>query len=459
MKITELILDGIRFFFLGAIIAAIVRVILAIVLKRKNKDKKYILKKIFFIALFICYLCTVFGITIMERWGVMGIGRIMPLFSSYREAWNSFSIIDWRNILLNIAMFVPFGIIFPNIFDRPQKLIPAYLTSFIVTLAIETIQLVFGRGIFEMDDILNNTLGAMVGYGIYTIARGIIKKDKKKRYIVLAQIPLLIILVSYAGIFGTYHFKELGNLEEQYSYRYNMKDVDVVCNIKLDGKQNEMAVYQSKIGNIEDTLKVANKIFEAEGTKVDSSQNDVYDETAVYYSENRHSSVWVNYKGLTVQYSNFDLLGSEAKKGCNEEEVRRALKKLNVELPQEAEFSTTQTGEYLFEVDMLEKDNQLTNGTFRCSMADNGIISDYQDGILVCKQYKNKKIISEKEAISRLKQGKFDAGYIQYKKIVIESIEISYSIDSKGFYQPIYEIKCKTDDSEEVSTIIIPALQ
>ena len=64
-------------------------------------------------AVFLCCLTVLLAATLMDRGAYWSGGRIMPLFYSYREAWNSFSAVQWRNLVLNILLFVPFGFLLP----------------------------------------------------------------------------------------------------------------------------------------------------------------------------------------------------------------------------------------------------------------------------------------------------------------------------------------------------------
>ena len=67
---------------------------------------------------------------------------------------------------LNILMFLPFGYLLGRLL---KKQIIALGTSFLITLSIETLQLVTKRGFFELPDILLNMTGAIIGYFIAAI--------------------------------------------------------------------------------------------------------------------------------------------------------------------------------------------------------------------------------------------------------------------------------------------------
>lgn len=93
---------------------------------------------------------------------------------TYRWSYNEeqFRIISTGicNILLNVALFVPIGYLLPT--KLPQKLNRSWkvlLFGFGLSLLIETAQLMTHRGYFDLDDLFHNTLGTMIGYGLYKI--------------------------------------------------------------------------------------------------------------------------------------------------------------------------------------------------------------------------------------------------------------------------------------------------
>lgn len=69
----------------------------------------------------------------------------------------------------NIIMFVPFGILVPLVFSRMQKVRFCVLTGFLFSCVIELSQLVTQRGYCQLDDVVTNTLGTLVGWMIWKI--------------------------------------------------------------------------------------------------------------------------------------------------------------------------------------------------------------------------------------------------------------------------------------------------
>jgi glycopeptide antibiotics resistance protein len=73
------------------------------------------------------------------------------------------------NLLGNILIFVPFGFVLPFMYKRCRSFLFMTLLTFEVSLVIEVVQLITRVGIFDVDDLLLNTIGGMVGYMLFRI--------------------------------------------------------------------------------------------------------------------------------------------------------------------------------------------------------------------------------------------------------------------------------------------------
>ena len=71
------------------------------------------------------------------------------------------------NILLNIILFVPVGYLAPMSFKKVDKWYKLLGIGFGFTFCIETLQLLTHRGWFDVDDLVLNTFGAMLGWAFY----------------------------------------------------------------------------------------------------------------------------------------------------------------------------------------------------------------------------------------------------------------------------------------------------
>lgn len=65
--------------------------------------------------------------------------------------------------LLNILFFIPYGLLFPWKDDWKR----VFVTALVLSIFIELSQFIFNLGWCEVDDVISNTLGAMIGYGIW----------------------------------------------------------------------------------------------------------------------------------------------------------------------------------------------------------------------------------------------------------------------------------------------------
>lgn len=64
---------------------------------------------------------------------------------------------------LNVAMFVPLGFLLPAYFDRYRSFVPTLDAGILTSLTVELIQLFTFRAT-DVDDLIMNTLGAIVGF-------------------------------------------------------------------------------------------------------------------------------------------------------------------------------------------------------------------------------------------------------------------------------------------------------
>lgn len=81
-------------------------------------------------------------------------------------------------LLLNIALFVPLGLAMPFIFKK-TSILKVSMTGLSISFAVEFVQFFIGRSC-ETDDLLCNTLGAIIGYLIYLLIRRLFPKFVEK---------------------------------------------------------------------------------------------------------------------------------------------------------------------------------------------------------------------------------------------------------------------------------------
>ena len=126
------------------------------------KKKEYIV-----CAVFGGYIAAVLWITLFSRIGQQIRELLLP-FYSYGEIINGNLQFLYENIA-NVILFAPLGIMLECV--GTKKLKNVLIIAFIASLLIETSQAVFSLGTFECDDLLHNTIGAIIGFRLAVTRR------------------------------------------------------------------------------------------------------------------------------------------------------------------------------------------------------------------------------------------------------------------------------------------------
>ena len=95
--------------------------------------------------------------------------KTIKMYIRYWGRLNSF-----ENLVGNVIAFIPFGFLTPFVQKESRRWWVLFLDSFVLVACIELFQLFTAFGAFDVDDILLNCAGAMIGYGIF--AAGFLRK-------------------------------------------------------------------------------------------------------------------------------------------------------------------------------------------------------------------------------------------------------------------------------------------
>lgn len=82
------------------------------------------------------------------------------------------------NVIGNVTMFIPSGIVLPIIYKRLDSFVKVILTGGGISLCIEIIQFPFSVRVSDIDDLILNTVGVIIGYGIYALIRYVRRTEK-----------------------------------------------------------------------------------------------------------------------------------------------------------------------------------------------------------------------------------------------------------------------------------------
>lgn len=108
--------------------------------------------------------------------------RILPFRLNFR-VWSvrDYHYRGWLgNYIGNVLMFVPVGIVWPYCFEKLNRLWKVLLAGIGYSLLIEVSQLLFYNRTTDIDDLIQNSLGVLIGAAIYFLVKLIRNKRKNK---------------------------------------------------------------------------------------------------------------------------------------------------------------------------------------------------------------------------------------------------------------------------------------
>lgn len=80
------------------------------------------------------------------------------------------------NIIGNILLLFPWGVLAPLLIKKLQSLKSLAFSALLISLSAESIQLILSIGVFDIDDIIFNTSGAILGYYLIMNVKKTIQK-------------------------------------------------------------------------------------------------------------------------------------------------------------------------------------------------------------------------------------------------------------------------------------------
>lgn len=132
------------------------------------------------IILFVLYTFFVVWVTLLKR--EPRVNRIFrpELFWAFRTwiagGYNGKA--ESIQYIMNILFFIPYGFLFP--WKKNWKFV--LITSAVTSVVVELTQYVFILGECEIDDVISNTLGAMIGFGLFLVTRKLFNQIVGKKY-------------------------------------------------------------------------------------------------------------------------------------------------------------------------------------------------------------------------------------------------------------------------------------
>ena len=428
---------------------------------RYQRKQSFSLKKAVLWIVFCCYLTIVLYATNGRLGGMGASGFSFHIFRSWREAWNNYSVAGWLNVLLNIVMMIPYGIFVPMLLKRCNQWFYMLLTACITALSIESIQYLAGNGIFDIDDLLTNTLGSMIGYHLLCAATSIFQK--KLWLSAINLVCFLLPILGIAGLFIAYNKQEYGNLPNSYTHQIDTSDIEWVQKCELPTVPLFFSVYKLNPPTQEQSDDLRDIFQNALGTEFE--RTDYYDESIMYMDQQGMPG----FRDLTVQridgtyhYMGFwgeELIPAETSR----ETIEQLLMEFSITVPKELEFFYLHSGWHVFVADHITIGSKIYDGQLSCVYNEGDTLSEIKNNLLIYEYYKDTTIISPELAYDQLREGRFGDPDRSFErndpdKVIVNSCILSHVVDTKGFLQPAYFFEITFCETQEHVSITIPAM-
>ena len=183
-------------------ISMVILISMRVVYIFKNKKELIIYRELFSLLFIIYILCLFYIVTFQDvSWST---SNYVPFHEMFRYQFGSRLFV--KNVIGNMLLFVPYGFFAAYILklERPRAVI---ILSLLVSITIELTQLSIGR-VFDIDDIILNFVGAMLGYYIYHLLDKInhLLPSVLKKPIVYNIVMVILLGLAIAYLIGVLEF-------------------------------------------------------------------------------------------------------------------------------------------------------------------------------------------------------------------------------------------------------------
>ncbi len=162
----------------------------------RNSSHKFILHEEIFLLVFVAYILLLFELVTSRDVSISGT-NLVPFKEMFRYPIGSSNF--YRQVIGNIVLFIPFGF-FASYYTKIKNTGSITLMSLLVSLTIELVQRRIGRS-FDIDDIILNVLGGILGFFIYVGLDAIGKRlpsfFRSDKFLSLISIVILALVVLY----------------------------------------------------------------------------------------------------------------------------------------------------------------------------------------------------------------------------------------------------------------------
>jgi len=161
----------------GFIVIISTYILFTVVSLSTDRDLKHqFIKKLPFLLVFYIYIFLLAGLTFLSRVPGSRFEVNLKVFGTITN-----NIYGNRYVVENIFMFIPLGMLFPLLWKRLNSAINCLIVGFFFSLLIEVSQYVTKRGYFQVDDLIFNTLGALLGFYVLSGLKALFSKAAENK--------------------------------------------------------------------------------------------------------------------------------------------------------------------------------------------------------------------------------------------------------------------------------------
>ncbi|WP_399549573.1 VanZ family protein [uncultured Clostridium sp.] len=179
-------------------------------LRAKKKEGGVSRKHFLWVFIFLLYLAAVYGVT-----GIGTIWDVQRFVTASTSKFNRIYLVPFSSspesmmpYVLNIIMTIPLGFLLPLIWKQFRTIKKVALSGFLLSLCIELSQLFTQSRTTTTDDLIMNTLGAIIGYFIFkAFFHIILKKNSNEKdeitssSVVIKHEAIFYLVLSFLGMF------------------------------------------------------------------------------------------------------------------------------------------------------------------------------------------------------------------------------------------------------------------
>lgn len=95
--------------------------------------------------------------------------NIIPFRTIWNSLFNATLPVQLPTLIYNIVAFIPLGFLVPLISERAQQFAIVLIIAFAISTSFELIQVFTRLGEGDIDDVILNVTGAIIGYGVFAL--------------------------------------------------------------------------------------------------------------------------------------------------------------------------------------------------------------------------------------------------------------------------------------------------